>query len=378
MGKDGYQYKGIQAQIITDRKLWNDFVAKSLHCNITQTYEWGELMQERHAETLYIGVFDEEGQLCAAMLLLISKLSLLHTPYFYAPRGPIIDDPASPAMTVLLNFVKAEAHKRGVCMLKIEPDAHDGDTQWLTALQARGFRPNPHANHLRHEWVLDIRPDEEQILANMKKTWRYGVRLASRKEVQVREGQGSADIDIFYHLLHTTSDRHDFFIFERDFYHRFMQLYGERAKLFIAEYQGQPLGATILVVHGRWCWYMYAASDNEHRDRMPNHLLQWTAFRWAKAQGCWYYNFRGIPDILEEGQPMWGLYTFKSGFGGHAMRSLQTHDLVYRPMSYAIYRVLLDAKHWYDEKQANKNKKSVTKDSTQNRDAQNTPAREDG
>lgn len=338
----------MKAQFITDRELWNEFVEKSLHCNVTQTYEWGKLMQSLHTETLHIGVIDEEGQLCAVILLLISKLPVLRIPYFYAPRGPVIDNPTSPAMTVLLDFVKAEADKRGVCMLKVEPNALDDDTQWLTALQTHAFRPNPHANHLRHEWVLDIRPDEEKILAGMKKTWRYCVRLASRKDVQVREGQGSADIDLFYRLLNTTSNRDSFLIFERDFYQRFIQLYGDRAKLFIAEYEGQPLGAAILVVHGRWCWYMYGASSNEHRDRMPNHLLQWTAFQWAKAQGCWYYNFRGIPDILAEDQPMWGVYMFKSGFGGYAVRSLQTHDLAYRTISYAFYRVLLDAKHWYD------------------------------
>jgi lipid II:glycine glycyltransferase (peptidoglycan interpeptide bridge formation enzyme) len=115
---------------------------------------------------------------------------------------------------------------------------------------------------------------------------------------------------------------------------------------------------------------MYGASSNEYRDRMPNHLLQWTAFRWAKAQGCWYYNFRGIPDILEEGQPMWGVYMFKSGFGGYPMRALQTHDLVYRPISYSIYRILLHAKRWYnkrqaDKKHAQKNAEKDVKDTTQ-------------
>src|SRR5437762_8752049 len=99
------------------------------------------------------------------MLVLISTAPVLRRTYFYAPRGPVIDDPTSPAMTVLLNFVKAEAHKRGVCMLKIEPDAHDGDIQWLTSLAARGFRPNPHANHLRREWVLDVRPSEQELLS---------------------------------------------------------------------------------------------------------------------------------------------------------------------------------------------------------------------
>jgi hypothetical protein len=79
---------------------------------------------------------------------------------------------------------------------------------------------------------------------------------------------------------------------------------------------------------------------------MPNHLLQWTAIRWAKEQGCWYYNFRGIPDVLEESQPMWGVYLFKSGFGGSAMRSLETHDLPYNPILYRLYRGWLDGRTW--------------------------------
>ena len=85
----------MEARIITDRKLWNDFVEKSIHCNLTQTYEWGELMQELQSEILHIGVTDEEGQLCAVILLLILKMPLLRIPYFYAPRGPVIDEPAS-------------------------------------------------------------------------------------------------------------------------------------------------------------------------------------------------------------------------------------------------------------------------------------------
>jgi len=95
---------------------------------------------------------------------------------------------------------------------------------------------------------------------------------------------------------------------------------------------------------------MYGASSAENRHVMPNHLLQWTGIQWAKSHGCWYYNFRGIPDVLEEGQDLWGVYVFKRGFGGYAMRSLESHDLVYKPLTYAVYRCLLDIKHWKQQK----------------------------
>ena len=355
----------MEARIITNRQQWNEFVAGAeQQCNVTQSYEWGQLLKTLDGEVLYVGVLDDGGKMCAAMLLLVSRVAVSNSVYFYAPRGPIIDDPDSPAMTVLLNYVKALAHKQHAFMLKIEPGVPDNDPQWLSALHRRGFVANPEALHLRHEWVLDIRPDEQTLLADMKKTWRYCIRLAGRKDVTVRRGESPADIDTFYHILQTTSQRDTFMIYDKSFYEKLVELYGQsqNVALFIAEYEGQALGAALLVKMGRWCWYMYGASSNEHRDRMPNHLLQWTAMRWAKEQGCWYYNFRGIPDVLEESQPMWGVYLFKSGFGGYPMRSLETHDLPYNPLLYRLYRSWLDGRGWLKDVRARRHNKQFEAD----------------
>ncbi len=258
--------KHMQARIITDRKQWNDFVAASVCCNITQSYEWAELAPHLGAEALRIGVVDDNEQLCAAMLLLITRAPVLRKTYFYAPRGPVIDDPDSPAMDILLNYILAEAHKRGAFMLKIEPSVPDGNNHWLESLRKRGFSP--------------------------------------------------------------------FFIHNKQHYEDVMRLYsdGDRAALLLAEYEGKAIAGILVLRLGRWSWYMYGASSNEQRNLMPNHLLQWTGMQWAKAHGCWYYNFRGIPDVLEEGQELWGVYLFKRGFGGYAMRFLETHDLVYKPL----------------------------------------------
>ncbi|HYL42640.1 MAG TPA: peptidoglycan bridge formation glycyltransferase FemA/FemB family protein [Ktedonobacteraceae bacterium] len=342
----------MEARIITDRQQWNDFVANSECCNITQSYEWGELAHHLDAEAMFAGVLDDEGKLCAAMLVLISTAPVIRRTYFYAPRGPVIDEPDSPAMTVLLNFVKAEARKRGAFMLKVEPSVADDDARWLVALQKHGFQPTPYASHVRHEWVLDLRPDEKTLLAGMKEKWRYNIRLAGRKGVTVRRGQGPADLDTFYRIYQTTSERDQFFIHDKGHYEDVMRLFseGDRAALFLAEYEGEAIAGIIVLTYGRWSWYMYGASSNEQRNLMPNHLLQWNGMQWARAHGCWYYNFRGIPDVLEEGQELWGVYVFKRGFGGYAIRSLETHDLAYQPLVYAVYRRMLDVKRWRDQK----------------------------
>ena len=140
----------------------------SPYCNITQSYEWGKLATLIGAKALHIGVVDDEGDLCAAMLLFITRVPVLYSTFLYAPRGPLINDPDSPAMTALLDFVRLQAHKHGAFMLKVEPGVEHDNPRWFTALAQRGFRSNPYPLHVRSEWVLDIRPDEKDILAHMK------------------------------------------------------------------------------------------------------------------------------------------------------------------------------------------------------------------
>ena len=354
----------MEARIITDRQQWNDFVAASACCNITQSYEWGELAPHLRAEALRVGVVNDTGKLCAVMLILITRAPLLRQIYFYAPRGPVIDDPDSPALDVLINFVNVEARRRKAFMLKIEPSVPDNDERWLIALRKRGFCPNPYAVHIRNEWILDLRPDEKDILAGMKEKWRYNVRLAGRKGVSLRRGEGQADIDTFYKIYQTTSERDQFFIHNKTHYEDVMRLYseGDRAALFLAESEGKAIAGTIVVRLGRWSWYMYGASSNEYRNLMPNHLLQWTVMQWAKSHGCWYYNFRGIPDVLEEGQELWGVYVFKRGFGGYAMTFLETHDLVYRSLIYGVYMRLLEVKRRWDKRQRKRIEESRKRD----------------
>jgi Uncharacterized protein involved in methicillin resistance len=351
----------MEVRIIQDRQQWNDFVASAPCCSISQMYEWSELDPHNFGaeDIMRIGVVDEVGKLCAAMVMTVTRAPGIKQRYFYAPRGPIIHDPDSPAMTVLLNYIKAEARRRHAFMLKIEPSVPDNDLCWSSALKRRHFRANPYHMHVRNEWVLDITPDEKTLLAGMKEKWRYNIRLAGRRGIVVRKGEGQADLDAFYHLYETTSDRDKFFINKKSHYEDVMRLFGKdgHAQLFLAEYEGVPIAGIIVLIAGPWSYYMYGASSNEHREKMPNHLLQWTAIRWSKQQGCRYYNFRGIPEILEEGQEMYGIYLFKRGFGGYALHALATQDLVYRPFTYLLYRLLLDARHHLD---AYRDKRLVT------------------
>jgi lipid II:glycine glycyltransferase (peptidoglycan interpeptide bridge formation enzyme) len=332
----------LRTEIIADRDRWNSFVESCPTGNITQTFEWGELSGTLGAETLRIGALQGD-ELVGALLLVAERAPLLRRPYLYAPRGPVLADSASPALGALVDRARQEGRRRGAFMLKVEPNVVDGNARWLAALRQHGFRINPYATHPRRSWALDIRPDEETLLAGMKEKWRYNIRLAGRKGVRVRESLAPADVDTFYRLYRATAERDGIFIHGQQHYADFLRLFGERgaAMLFIAEYESTPIAALIAATCGPVATYMFGASSNLHRNRMPNHLLQWTAIRWAKAKGCTLYDFRAIAEVLDPGEDMYSLYTYKQGFGGYSVLTLQTHDLPYsRPFYWAYTRAL--------------------------------------
>ena len=73
----------MDVQIITDHQIWNNFVGTSACCNVTQSYEWGELAHYLGcSESLRVGIVNNAGQLCAAMLVLVMRAPLLNKTYF--------------------------------------------------------------------------------------------------------------------------------------------------------------------------------------------------------------------------------------------------------------------------------------------------------
>src|SRR5262249_5035627 len=335
----------MEARLIEDRVQWNRFVAAAATGHLCQTYEWPEHSGEAAAEgSLRVGVL-ENGELVAALLLLRSKAAGMPAPFFYAPRGPVCDDPASPALAMLVAYARREARRRGGFLIRVEPNVEQSDPNWPEALRRLGFRPTKHTIYLRGAWVTDLRPSEDAILAAMMTTWRQNIRAGGRKGVSTRLASGESDLDSFYQLLVETGQRDRFYVYPKSLFRDMLRHYSPAAAardvtaqmaLFLAEHEGVPIAAATVAVLGRWASNLqsWSAGAPEQRRLRPNYLLQWECMRWAKAHMADYYDWRTIPDVLKPGEELYGVYEFKRGFGGFERRVLPTQDLVLRPLIY--------------------------------------------
>jgi len=324
------------------REQWRALAHRPGDGHILQDDRWGCLKQRFGWRPFVVALLDPAtGTFCAGALLLFRSLPGGFS-VAYAPKGPLWDWSDRAQQRALLAAMDRLARQRRSIMLKVEPEQEESDAA-ARGWRDLGFRRAPSAVQPRATIHVDLTPSEAEILARMKQKWRYNIRLAARKGVQVRSAT-AADLPAFYALLAETARRDGFAVhtlaYYREAYARFVE--SGAARLLLATYEGTLLAGLFAFAAGDKGYYMYGASGSRERQRMPNHLLQWEAMRWAKARGAAVYDLWGIPAAAGQGATkgeggLWGVYRFKSGFGGHVVRYSGSWDRVYRPWFYRAY-----------------------------------------
>lgn len=316
---------------------WNQFISTHPNAHLLQTGEWGELKSAFGWKPVRI----VNGAL--GVQVLFRKLPLGFT-IGYIPKF----DVSSPRLAFsqeLWREIDSVCIRNRALFLKLEPDLWQDDEPGRSPSTNHQLRISPHNIQPPRTIIIDIKGSEEEILARMKQKTRYNIRLAQKKGVTVR---GWDDIGSFHKMLLLTGGRDGFGVHSREYYQRGYELLHPKqmGELLVAEYESKPLAALFVARHGNRAYYLYGASTDEERNRMPAYLLQWEAMKWAKARGCEEYDLWGVPDEAEEAletnfearrDGLWGVYRFKRGFGGELKRAVQAMDRVYNPLLYWVY-----------------------------------------
>jgi peptidoglycan pentaglycine glycine transferase (the first glycine) len=317
---------------------WNQFLASHPDTHLLQTGEWGELKSAFGWKPVRI-VSGEMG-----IQILFRKLPLGFT-VGYIPKL-VMSHQQSTFSQELWHEIDSVCKQNRAIFLKLEPDRWDEpDPNKELRITNDRLRRSQHNIQPPRTIVIDIKGTEEAILARMKQKTRYNIRLAQKKGVTVRAWD---DIGSFHRMMLITGGRDGFGVHSREYYQRAYELLHPKqmGEILIAEYEGKPIAALFVARAGNRAYYLYGASTDEERNRMPTYLLQWEAMKWAKARGGEEYDLWGVPDEEEptleanfetRHDGLWGVYRFKRGFGGELKRAAQAMDRVYYPLLYWAY-----------------------------------------
>lgn len=338
--------------LITDSAVWEKALSQLPNAHALQSWTWGEF-KSRWGWLAARYLLEIDGNPLAAFQVLKRQLPRLPFSILYVPKGPILDYNDGSLRRVVLAELEAIAAREKAIFIKIDPEVVKSwgleperpspiGAKFIKELQQRGWRFSAEQIQFRNTVEMAVQRPEEELLAAMKSKTRYNIRLAGRKGIVVRPGT-AVDWTVIGAMYRETAVRDGFAIRPLDYYRDIWQAFYDAgmAQPLIAEYEGEPVAAVVLVRCGDRVIYMYGASTGKERSRMPNYLLQWEAIRWAQAQGAEIYDFWGAPDEFVETDRMWGVWRFKDGFNGQVVRHIGAWDFVKRPLLYWLYTVAL-------------------------------------
>lgn len=311
------------------------------HGDFLQSAAWGTFQKSIGREVRYFVVRDGVEKTLLSTLLIVNMVA--GKCYAFTPFGPVFAEGVSDANEKLeiFKFFTAELKSliQNLIFLRFEPAVE------LNSSSARKSTDlNPHQTLL-----LDLRQDEQSILAAMKPKTRYNIKVAQKEGVEVKvlhevAQPATGGLDPFS----ASANRAGVSTYSREYFTKLLNFFSEEksagrnnaitARCYTAYHQGDLLAANIMLEYKNRAIYLFGGALDLKRNTMPSYSLHWQAILDAKARGCETYDFWGVE--TDEKHPWYGFSKFKLGFGGVIENRPGTYDFVYKPAWYTTYGIL--------------------------------------
>lgn len=336
----------LMSRLMSD-PIWDSFVEDHPHGHYSQTSLWARVKAIQGWQP--VRVLAKMGNRIVAGAQMLVKSAPIAGKVGAVWRGPLFSDDRPDLGKAVLEGMIGACKCSGIRFLALSLPFED--VHLVQAARKFGFNENLLGDiDSRCEIVVDLSPGLEDILARMSSKRRKIIRWADKRGIEIREG-AAEDINTFYKLHLISAKRQGFIPYPKKFYQRLWQVFSpsQRVKLFIAEYEGQPVSAQVTILFGDTANAYKIGWNRQHANLYPNDKLDWHTMCWAKAQGYRWYNFMGIEipvaEALCKGLPVphdhkYTYSQYKLNFGGQPVFYPPSYERVFIPGEKWLYRVI--------------------------------------
>lgn len=320
----------------------------------------GNVFQSRD----YVQSLSMTGMQTGLLIARDSKGRIIGGTYYYLPfregiksmfnkmfvtSGPVLRDvDDKPTLIALLGKITETAQALGAFLIEIRTPF----IKHRNVLEEHGFGFVRHATNC--SFVNEL-TSKDRMWKNLNKKTRNAIRKAEKAGVVVEDAKNDRDIDDMYRLhISRTRDIKGYIPLPPRFFHELHKNFssGRKARFFIARHAGKPIAESIFLCFRGSMHYFSNASLREHQHLNANSLLVWRVIEFGIRNGFKRLDLYGSPCSDDRSHPQYGLYKFKSGFGGQFTREMQYYfkvisrkrnwlfDYAIRPVLLPIYKRL--------------------------------------
>ena len=180
------------SELITEKTLeeYEAFVQSCPKGNFAQSVLWAK--QKPMWTWKAIATRGKDGSIKGTLAVLIRKVPATPFTLMYGCRGPVCDPADHDTIKDLLQGAKQLAKQYKSYVIKLDPDIPSSNEQFRNFMLGQGFRlkeggKNFEAIQPRYVFRLNVEgKTEEEVMAGFHQKWRYNIRVAQRKGVEVK------------------------------------------------------------------------------------------------------------------------------------------------------------------------------------------------
>lgn len=310
--------------------------ANAIDGGLLQSDEWARLQAASGHESFPFSGVGFEGHAFRQSLPILGD-------FLFIPRGPVVDMQrlaSEELYTTLLDIAKAS----GAGWIRIEPVTTEALEILRSAFGPERIVAAPRDINPRETFMISLDGGPADWLGRMKPKTRYNVRLAEKHGITVRFSREVQDVEVFLDLITSTANRKAITPHPKTYYRNFLSTLSDDMCTFaIAEYQGVPVAAALLVFFEGTAYYLHGGSGDAHRELMAPFFLHFKCMEEAKRRGSAQYDFGGVRILTKvnaEDNDWDGITRFKQGFAPNTETILfpGTYDIIVSPVRYTLYR----------------------------------------
>lgn len=319
-----------------------------------QSYEWGEFRKKTGVKVIRKGRI-HNGKIADGFTLTLHKVPKTRYYIGYLPKGN------SPTEEIL-NELKSIGEKENCIFIQLEPNLTQNSG---IKIQDSKLKPAAHPLFTKYTFVLDLTPNETDLMAKMHSKTRYNIRVAEKHGVIVSEDNSEESFEEYLKLMNETTSRQGFYAHTNTYHKNLFESLSKKAipntlsyHLFNAKYKPEnpderntkndelTLTSWVLFVFKDHLYYPYGASSRQFREVMANNEVCWEAIKFGKKHGLSKFDMWGAlgpePDKTD---PWYGFHRFKEGYGAELVEFVGSYDLIIKPSIYELYKVM-DKLRW--------------------------------
>lgn len=292
---------------------WNNILTQFKDATIYQTEEFSR--NSVGGDYLEQFTVKHDNTVISAALIRVKILPMLNRGIAYIRWAPLWQKTNSETnydiFDKTLNLLLEEYVLKRKLMLRIMSNLDSADERINESLKKNNFNSyTPNSKSI----IVDISEELDTIRARFRKKWRYSLKQAEKKDLEIKIGSDDFLFDEFLDIYKSMHSRKGFEEnIDVESFKKINSSLDEKNKLkiFICFKDNNPLSAMVVSAIGNTGIYLLGGTTAKGLELSSSYLLQWEVIKYLKSNEVSYYDLGGID---EKENP--GVYTFKSGMGG--------------------------------------------------------------